>query len=103
MDDKLKTMGLDFDILCYIFIILFFSNLLCTYYMYIFITQFVYYNWLFLSLQNESEIVPFPNKEMEFCLPQSDFSTITEQEFPRVTQLVVSADSKDSKEPSKEG
>ena len=60
-------------------------------------------NCPFLSFQNESEIVPFPNKEMEFCLPPSEFSSITEQEFPRVTQLVVSADSKDMKEPSKEG
>ena len=60
-------------------------------------------NCLSLCLQNESEIVPFPNKEMEFCLPPSEFSSITEQEFPRVTQLVVPAESKDTKEPSKEG
>ncbi|KAK2159900.1 hypothetical protein NP493_1681g00022 [Ridgeia piscesae] len=55
-----------------------------------------------LQALNESEIVPFPNKELEFCLPQNDFSSITQQEFPRVPQLPPPSDSRDTKDTTKE-
>ncbi|KAI0217981.1 hypothetical protein LSAT2_030263 [Lamellibrachia satsuma] len=56
-----------------------------------------------LQALNESEIVPFPNKELEFCLPQNDFSGIAEQEFPRIAHLAPPVDIKDTKESSREG
>ncbi|OWF38090.1 MRG/MORF4L-binding protein-like [Mizuhopecten yessoensis] len=36
-----------------------------------------------LTALNESEILPFPNKEVDFLLPDEDFSDFTPKEFPR--------------------
>ena len=34
-------------------------------------------------LQHESEIIPFPNKELEFQLPKADFGELMDEDFPR--------------------
>ncbi|XP_060077452.1 MRG/MORF4L-binding protein-like [Ylistrum balloti] len=36
-----------------------------------------------LTALNESEILPFPNKDIDFALPGEDFSDLFNKEFPR--------------------
>lgn len=38
-----------------------------------------------ISSQNESEIIPFPNKEVEFELSGEDFKDIITKEYPRIS------------------
>lgn len=39
---------------------------------------------LLLVLQNESEILPFPNKNIDFQLPDPDFEDLRQKDFPRM-------------------
>lgn len=38
-----------------------------------------------ISSQNESEIIPFPNKEVEFELSGEDFKDLITKEYPRIS------------------
>ena len=40
-----------------------------------------------LLLQNESEILPFPNKENDFILPEEDYQELTSKSYPRVGEI----------------
>lgn len=42
-------------------------------------------NVFLISSQNESEIIPFPNKEVEFELSGEDFKDIITKEYPRIS------------------
>lgn len=47
---------------------------------------FIYCFWcFFISSQNESEIIPFPNKEVEFELSGEDFKDLITKEYPRIS------------------
>ncbi|KAL3868313.1 hypothetical protein ACJMK2_041134 [Sinanodonta woodiana] len=37
-----------------------------------------------LQALNESEILPFPNKELDFSLPDEEFSDLMQRDFPRM-------------------
>ncbi|XP_033738574.1 MRG/MORF4L-binding protein-like [Pecten maximus] len=49
-----------------------------------------------LTALNESEILPFPNKEIDFVLPEEDFSDVVQKEFPR-SQSTAQKSQDDSK------
>ncbi len=50
-----------------------------------------------LAALNESEILPFPNKEKDFVLPDQDYSTLMELEFPRArAEVPVSLEQQNS-------
>lgn len=59
---------------------------------------------MYLFLQNESEILPFPNKEVDFSLPDtSDFADLQNRAFPRLIAPRASEDNKqDQKSDSKQ-
>ena len=44
-------------------------------------------NTCMLLLQNESEILPFPNKENDFILPEEDYQELTNKSYPRVGEM----------------
>ena len=46
----------------------------------------------YFALQNESEIIPFPNGQHEFSLPEADFKEPKERPFPRVMTSSGDAD-----------
>ena len=43
-----------------------------------------------LTALNESEILPFPNKEKEFVLPEKDYVSLMDKDFPRASSEVPS-------------
>ena len=54
-----------------------------------------FFFFLTLSFQNESEILPFPNKECDFNLPgTSDFTDLQNKAFPRLIGPKPPEDSK---------
>ncbi|XP_060562308.1 MRG/MORF4L-binding protein-like isoform X2 [Ruditapes philippinarum] len=50
-----------------------------------------------LNALNESEILPFPNKELDFSLPEKDFSDVKETSFPRLIHPKQDTDKLDVK------
>lgn len=42
-----------------------------------------------VCLQNESEILPFPNKEQDFMLPEQEYDKMMNQEFPRSSEAAA--------------
>ncbi|XP_052777422.1 MRG/MORF4L-binding protein-like isoform X2 [Mya arenaria] len=51
-----------------------------------------------LNALNESEIIPFPNKENDFELPDGDFSDLKDRSFPRLSVQKTEVDEKPSSE-----
>ncbi|GFO41426.1 mrg-binding protein [Plakobranchus ocellatus] len=55
-----------------------------------------------LQALNESEIIPFPNKSTDFCLPESSTTGLSDHTFPRSSYINTSAsDSQKPDAPSK--
>merc|ERR1712004_724631 len=54
-----------------------------------------------LQALNESENIPFPNKENDFKLPSYEFSSLLNQSYPRCPESIPCADDEHAKE--KEG
>ncbi|KAK3091963.1 hypothetical protein FSP39_024032 [Pinctada imbricata] len=50
-----------------------------------------------LQALNESEIIPFPNKENDFLLPEEEFQEFTTKSYPRVTEIKADGEEKSSK------
>ena len=49
-----------------------------------------------LTALNESEILPFPNKEKEFVLPEKDYVSLMDKDFPRASSEVPSTSESNS-------
>ncbi|KAH3694994.1 hypothetical protein DPMN_082441 [Dreissena polymorpha] len=49
------------------------------------------------SFQNESEIIPFPNKENEFELPEEGYTELKEKCFPRLSHPASDSEEKPDK------
>ena len=51
-------------------------------------SKYIIFYWIIFLVslfhKNESEILPFPNKELDFILPEKDFAEIKESSFPRL-------------------
>lgn len=50
-----------------------------------------------LQALNESEIIPFPNKQADFKLPDGEYSQLADCEFPRVHRAAVAPSVEESK------
>jgi hypothetical protein len=52
--------------------------------------------FIVFHFQSESEIVPFPNKPIDFQLPERDYTHLTEADFPRM-HVVAAASAEEVK------
>ena len=50
-----------------------------------------------VCLQNESEILPFPNKPINFELPERDYEQLCEADFPRMRNVITASPVEETK------
>ena len=50
-----------------------------------------------VCLQNESEILPFPNKPINFELPGADYEQLRDAEFPRMRNVITASPAEEIK------